>query len=200
MGILRGMVGDLRKTAIKARAGDAAAFDTLFERAMPHLLAFLRVQVGGVVSARESVHDLAQSVCREVLEDIDELHGATEEEFRNWLLLQARRKVLDRYRYLTRKQRDAAREAIACSDEEAHSMLDCYATFCTPSRVAAARDELLRVEAAIAQLPDNQREAVAMSRIMELDYAEIADRLHCTESAVRGLVARGLANLALLLE
>jgi RNA polymerase sigma-70 factor (ECF subfamily) len=157
------------------------------------------MQVGGVVGQHESVHDLAQSVCREVLEDLDELEGMSEESFRQWLFMQARRKVLDRHRYLTRARRDVGREVAPGSDDEAGSLLDCYATFCTPSRIAGARDELQRVEAAIAQLPDDQREAVAMSRIMELDYPEIAQRLGRTESAARGLVARGLAQLALLL-
>ena len=37
---------------------------------------------------------------------------------------------------------------------------------------------------------------MTLSRLMGLEYAEVAGLLGCSESAVRGLVARGLATLA----
>ena len=46
----------------------------------------------------------------------------------------------------------------------------------------------------------SQREAVALSRIVGLSYEEIAAQMECSESAVRGLVARGLARLSTLLQ
>jgi RNA polymerase sigma-70 factor (ECF subfamily) len=66
----------------------------------------------------------------------------------------------------------------------------------TPSRVAGAKEELTRVEQALQQLPEAQRDAVLLSRIAGLGYAEIAAQKGITEAAVRGLVARGLARLA----
>ena len=57
-----------RETVDAARSGDRAAFDTLFARNMGALRAFVRARVGGVVAQRESVDDLVQSVCREVLQ------------------------------------------------------------------------------------------------------------------------------------
>ena len=45
-------------------------------------------------------------------------------------------------------------------------------------------------------LPDNQRDAVTMSRLMGLSYDQVAEQMGLTESAVRGLVARGLAALS----
>ena len=61
------------------------------------------------------------------------------------------------------------------------------------SRHASAKEEIERFEAALAELPENQRDAVMMSRLMGLDYSEISDVMGVTPSAVRGLVARGLA-------
>lgn len=46
------------------------------------------------------------------------------------------------------------------------------------------------------QLPDNQRDAVTMSRLMGLSYDQVAEQMGVSESAVRGLVARGLAALS----
>ncbi len=192
----------LEETVAAARRGDSTALNSLFARQLPPLMAFLRMKAGGLLTAKESVSDLAQSVCREVLQDMRLLEWRGEEAFRAWLFLQATRKIADRYRYYRQERRDAAREQhmvstpASSSDEEAETMLRCYASICTPSRHASAREELQRVESALASLPAAQRDAVALSRLMGLSYAEIAGRLDVSESAVRGLVARGLARVA----
>jgi len=181
-----------------AASGDRAAYDDLFANNLPALIAFLRAKVSGELAERESVHDLAQSVCREVLRDLDQLAFSGEEQFRAYLFLQASRKVVDRYRYHKQEKRDAARvEALPTETQEAR-VLGTYGTL-TPSRVAGAKEELSRVEAALQMLPEAQRDAVLLSRIAGLGYPEIARQKGISESAVRGLVARGLARLAGLL-
>ena len=178
--------------------GDRAACDDLFTGNLPALIAFLRAKVGGELAARESVQDLAQSVCREVLRDIGQLEFRGEEQFRAYLFLQANRKVIDRYRYHKQEMRDAARaEALPTESREA-DVLGAYQGL-TPSRVAGAKEELSRVEQALALLPEEQRDAVLLSRVAGLGYQEIARQKGISESAVRGLVARGLARLAGLL-
>jgi len=196
------MEQNFRTTVAAAVQGDAAAFNSLFARNLPPLRAFLRLKATGIVAQKESVDDLAQSVCREVLVDIQDYEYRGDEDFRKWLFLQATRKIIDRYRYHRRSRRYAAREARrpAADDREAQTLLDCYATLTTPSQHASAREKLEQIETALEALPDTQREAVALSRLMNLSYAEIADHLDLTESAVRGLVARGLARLSALLE
>ncbi len=170
-------------------------FDSLFQRNLPRLVAFIRARAGKAIALRESAADLAQSVCREVLADLKEFEYRSDEAFRAWLFQQATRKILDRNRYLRRERRDVAREQ-AVNDAEAGDLLDAYASICTPSRHAGAREELQRIEAAVGDLPDAQRDAVTMSRIVGMPYAEIAEVMGQSESSVRGLVARGLAALA----
>jgi RNA polymerase sigma factor (sigma-70 family) len=48
---------------------------------------------------------------------------------------------------------------------------------------------------ALSELDAAQREAVAGRVVEELSYAELADRLQCSESVVRQRVSRGLRNL-----
>jgi len=100
----------------------------------------------------------------------------------------ATRKILDRARYLKAQKRDIGRE-VSPGDTKSDvvSLLECYGTFCTPSRAMGAREELERLEGAIAQLPENQRDAIALSRVLGLPYSEVAARMDMTESAVRGL-------------
>ena len=193
---------DAEATVNAARQGQPEAFDSLFARNLPKLVAFIRARAGGVVAAKESVHDLAQSVCREALADLDKFDYRGEEAFRHWLFVRATRKICNRHRFHHRAKRDVSREAqdFAPSEDEASQIIDCYATLGSPSRIVGAREELERIEKALADLPDAQREAVALSRVAGLSYEEIAEQLDRSESSVRGLVMRGLARLAALLE
>jgi len=188
---------ELRETIAAARSGDRVAFDSLFARHLPALQAFLRCRMDGELLQHESVRDVAQSVCLEVLQDLAALEYRGEDAFRGWLFLQATRKIVDRYRYHKRARRDVSREqALPDDDDDEAALLQQYASLCTPSRHAGGREQLSRVEAAIRLLPERQRDAVLLSRIAGLSYAEIARQSGTTESSVRALVARGLARLA----
>ncbi|MCB9871128.1 MAG: sigma-70 family RNA polymerase sigma factor [Planctomycetes bacterium] len=188
---------DVERDLEAARAGDPHALESLFGRNLAPLVAFIRARAGRDLMARESAVDLAQSVCREVVADLDQFDYRGEEAFRAWLFQQATRKILDRARYAGREMRARDREvAMPDSDGAAEALLACYASFATPSRHAAVREELARFEAAVAELPEAQRDAVTMAKLMNLSYGAIAEQMGISESAVRGLVARGLAALS----
>jgi RNA polymerase sigma-70 factor (ECF subfamily) len=53
---------------------------------------------------------------------------------------------------------------------------------------------------ALTQMSDNERHAVELRVVGELDYGEIATRLDCSEAAARVRVHRGLARLNHLME
>jgi RNA polymerase sigma-70 factor, ECF subfamily len=54
---------------------------------------------------------------------------------------------------------------------------------------------LQEVRDAIAQLPDKQRAAVLMHKYEEMEYAQIAGVLECSESAVKSLLFRAYESL-----
>ena len=192
---------DFAAEIVAARRGEPKALDSLFARNLPPLVAFIRARSGKAIAARESAVDIAQSVFREVLADAERIELLGEGAFRNWLFMQATRKVLDRAKFHGRDRRDFAKEvAIPEAGPAADALLACYASIASPSQHAVAKEELARFEAAVQQLPENQRDAVTMSRLMGLDYAQIAERMGSSESAVRGLVARGLAALSMQLD
>lgn len=66
-----------------ARQGAAHALESLIERNLPPLLAFIRSRSGKAVAARESALDIAQSVFREVLQDAERIELQGEGAFRN---------------------------------------------------------------------------------------------------------------------
>lgn len=195
------MTDDLPRLIESARGGDRAALGALLQSNLPGLRAFLRVRSGRLLRAKESVSDLVQSVCRELLQDLPGAEVETEQAFRCWLYTSAHRKILDRRKYWEAEKRDAAREepAQGAPGERERSLLECYATFATPSTHAAASEEIARIEEAFEKLPEEYREVIALARFVGLNHHEIAARMGRSEEAVRQLLTRARARLARLL-
>lgn len=192
------MEADERDLISRATSGEPEAVDSLLERHLPVLRAFVRLQVGPAIRAKESASDLVQSVCREILQDVDDFEYRGEAAFRQWLYTAALRKILDRDKYYRRDKRDVAREVnpAAGADSSAADLIDAYGTFCSPSRQAMAREESERVEAAFDRLPENYREVITLSRVAGLGYPELAAHYGKDEAYCRTLLSRALARLA----
>ncbi|MCB9898617.1 MAG: sigma-70 family RNA polymerase sigma factor [Planctomycetes bacterium] len=186
----------------RAAGGDRAALDALLERHLPGLRAYLRLRSGPVLRAKESCSDLAQSVCRDVLENLDTFRFPGEAAFRAWLYTTAMRKVADRAEYWRAAKRDAQREALPESQRNTHSesdelrLLDCYRELCTPSQHAMGREALERIERGFERLPDDYREVIVLARLAGMSRKEIAEQMGRTEAAIRNLLPRALAQLA----
>lgn len=183
-----------------ATRGDEAAVAELLRRHLPGLRGFLRLRAGRLLLEKESCSDLAQSVCRDVLQQAERFRFDGEAGFRKWLYTTALRKIADRYEYYLAAKRDAEREAAQRADgSRAGETLHAYAGFYSPSQQAAAREELTRVEAAFARLAEEQQEVILMAKMMGLSRGEIAQELGKSEGAVRMLLSRSMARLTELL-
>ncbi|MBL9076196.1 MAG: sigma-70 family RNA polymerase sigma factor [Planctomycetes bacterium] len=186
------MADDLNQLLQAASRHDAAAVATLLQQHLPALRAFVRLKAGPSLLARESCSDLAQSVCRDVLENADRFRFGGEAEFRKWLFTTAMRKIADRAEHWRAGKRDPRREQGGLDEQEIQGLQG----LCTPSRQAAAREELARAEEAFATLAPEKQEVVLMARLMGMSHAQIAGELGKTEVAVRSILSRALAELA----
>ena len=160
-----------------ARRADEASFALLYRDAHPPLLRYLRGMSG------ELAEDSASETWLEVARSLDFFTGP-EPAFRAWLFAIARRKLIDRIRYETRRPsaswddldligpvaRDVADEVVD-ADGTAHAL------------------RLVRT------LPRDQAEAVLLRVVADLDYADVAQVMGRTPGAVRVLVHRGLRRL-----
>jgi RNA polymerase sigma factor (sigma-70 family) len=183
---------DLQQLLTKASQHDPGAVATLLQQHLPALRAFVRLKAGPSLLARESCSDLAQSVCRDVLENADRFRFGGEPEFRKWLFTTAMRKLSDRAEHWTAGKRDQRRERAGLDEEELRGFAGIY----TPSKQAAAREELAKVEEAFGKLAPEKQEVVLMARLMGLSHAQIAQELGKTEVAVRSILSRALAEIA----
>ena len=188
----------------RATQGDQPAFAELLQKHLPGLRAYLRLEAGQLVRAKESCSDLVQSVCREVLEDLSGFEYRGEAAFRQWLYTAALRKVMDKNRYWQQDKRDAGREAKfegeARDSDDAGRVLAQYGGFYTPSHDASMKEQLARVERAFDGLPPEYRQVVTLSRIVGLSHQQIAQQLGKTEVATRHLLARAMARLSTVLD
>jgi RNA polymerase sigma-70 factor (ECF subfamily) len=185
----------------RAARGDAEAVERLLELHLPALRAFVRAHMSPQLRARESTSDVVQSACREILGKLDQLRHPSEDAFRAWLFTAARRKLANRARDLQREKRDVARELPGDVRESALAALGAtYSKISSPTGHALKNEEIERLEAAIDRLSEEHREVLTLAYFAGLSRAEIGAQLGKTEEAVRSLLHRATARLAILLE
>lgn len=197
---------ELENWVERARDGDEGALRALLQRYLPDLHAYVRLRAGRMLLARESSADLVQSICREVLGELEGFEYRGERAFRSWLYTVAQRKLATRYHYHLAQRRDVGREvrlpapAFTDTSRAEVDLADSYAALLSPSRRLAAKQFVERVEEAFASLPDHYREVVLLSRSEGLTHGQIAQRMGRSEGSVRMLLSRALAELARLLD
>jgi RNA polymerase sigma-70 factor (ECF subfamily) len=194
------MTEDTLLLAQRAAAGDEQALATLLSRHLPAVRAFVRAHMGPQLRAHESSSDLVQSVCRELLTHQERFQYPGEQQFLAWLYTTARRKISNRVRDLGRDKRDARREIGGLAESAMAELGAAYARVSSPSGRALRAEEIARLEAAIDRLPEEQREVVTLAHLAGLSRAEIGAQMGKTEEAVRALLHRAKARLAILLE
>ena len=179
--------------------GDAQAVGELLDRHLPALRGFVRLRMGKNLRAKESVSDVVQSVCREVLTNVDRFQHPGPDAFRQWLYMTTQRKLSHRLDYYDAQKRDVKRE-LENGEERDQALAAFYESFCTPSRELVTQEEIERIESSFDRLPEDYREVILLSRVVGLPRAEIAREMGKSEDQVRGLLSRALARLAGFLE
>jgi RNA polymerase sigma-70 factor (ECF subfamily) len=164
------------------RAGDAAAFETLFRRWSGPLLRFLERMVRDLATAEELVQEVFIRV-----------HGARhryqpEARFSTWLYRIATNLALNELR---RPRRRAPHHSADAEDAPPLAAEGPRA-----DAVADARRRGQAAQQALAELPENQRAALWLAAVEGLSYAEIAEALDVTEAAVKSLVHRARVALS----
>lgn len=198
------MADEVQELVQRGAAGDADAVEILLERYLPGLSGFIRHKTGPLIRERETVADVVQVVCCEVLKKLDKFQFGGEAAFKHWLYATALRQVRNRAKYWKREKRSAARELRADDRKEDGSpsfgnLLEQYLTLTTPSRRLMSGEEIKRIEDAFSKLSDDHREIIALARFSGLSHKEIAERMGRTEKATRALLHRALEALSELL-
>jgi RNA polymerase sigma factor (sigma-70 family) len=191
------MSDDLSRVVESASRGDAAAVEDLLARFLPDLRGYLQHNAGPLVAAKESSSDLAQSVCREVLERLgtERFVYRGEAEFKQWLYNAALFKIRARQRFYLAARRDAGRDFATPPS----STVEVAASSSPgPHTAAEIDDEVVRLREALEKLPANYRQVLELAYVDGLSHREIAEKLAISEANSRVLLSRALARLATL--
>jgi RNA polymerase sigma-70 factor (ECF subfamily) len=170
----------------------------LFERFRDYLKLLVRLQFGVRPSARIDPSDLVQQTLMEAFEKRAQFRGSTDDEQAAWLRTILARNVADAFRAQGRLKRDVNRERSLDQDlDESSARLGRWlaADQPSPSEHARLHEQAILLADALARLPELQREAVILRYWQGCSLVEIASSLDRTESAVAGLLKRGLKYL-----
>ena len=170
---------------LRVREGDDTSFALLLERHRGPVVHFLYRMVQNQAVSEE----LAQEVFLRVYRSRTTYEPTAK--FTTWLFRIATHVALNSIRD---RKKEKGHESL---DEE---MLDGMERQ-VADRQQTVEQELIRevklreVRQAIEALPAKQRAAVLMHKYQALDYAQIADALRCSESAVKSLLFRAYESL-----
>jgi len=170
----------------------APDIDALLAQGLPALRTFVRLRLAPSLRARESVEDLVQSTCREVLESADRFVEGGEAGFRRWIYTLAQRKIADRWAYHRAQKRDIGRDEPG-GDE---ALMDQYGGLAGPGTQVASLEELRAIEAAFDRLREEDREVISLVRVLGMSATDAGACLGKNPGAVRTSLHRALARLA----
>ncbi|MFK7742963.1 MAG: RNA polymerase sigma factor [Planctomycetota bacterium] len=190
------MTDETGRLVQSATAGNSVAIDGLLSRYLPELHAFVRLRAGAAILGRETDEDLVQSVCREVLQDMDQFEYRGEKAFKKWLYLTAQNKLTDRARYYRSQKRDVAREERIATRPDVYSG---YRALLSPSSAAVQQEEIAALEGAFDRLPEEYRRVITLAKILGMDSQELAQEFGRSVPATRMLLHRALARLAVVM-
>lgn len=181
-----GVLGDdaeLTAAVSAAQDGDEDAFRTVYRAVHPRLLGYIRTLVG-----EPEAEDVASEAWLQIARDLDRFSGDADR-FRGWAARIARNRALDHIRMRGR------RPAVGGDETELTGKP-------AESDTAGEAMEALstgRTMELIAQLPQDQAEAVVLRVVVGLDAKSAAKALGKRPGAVRTAAHRGLKRLAELL-
>jgi RNA polymerase sigma-70 factor (ECF subfamily) len=182
----------------QARAPDPAGLELY--RNYLELLA--RLQLQPRFRSKLGASDIVQQTLLKAAQNLRQYRGESDAELAGWLRRILTNTLVDAVRELEGAKRGVALEcsleaALARSSARLEALIQSNVT--SPSESALRDEQLLQLSAALAQLPDEQRQAVELHYLKGCSVAGVAEQMDRTQRSVAGLVRRGLQTLRALL-
>jgi RNA polymerase sigma-70 factor (ECF subfamily) len=170
---------------LRVREGDAASFALLLERHRAPVMRFL----GRMIQHPAAAEELAQEVFLRVYRARSSYEPSAR--FTTWLFRIATHLALN---WLRDSQPEKGQASLD-GDRAASPAVQVADGRPDAEQEMLARARLEEVRRAVAALPEKQRAAVLMHKYEEMEYAQIAAVLGCSESAVKSLLFRAYETL-----
>jgi len=182
----------------RVRNRDVAALAEFLVQQRAPLLAFIERQLGSSLRRKIEVEDVFQELSVEAVRALPEADLADRDPF-SWLCQIAERRIIDAHRrFFGAQKRDAEREvSLGTGGQSEHAaIIDLLvASLTTPTQALSRQGRESRLFQALAELPDEQREALRLRYVEGLASKEIAARLGKSDGSVRVMLTRALGRL-----
>ena len=183
----------------RATAGDGAARDQLLQRYRRRLRRMVAFRFDPRLAARVDPSDVVQETLAEAAANLDRYLRERPLPFYPWLRQLAQRRLIDLHRrHVQARRRSVTREVRppGLPDHSALALADrLFARTSSPSAGPRRQERRDRVRAALAALPEPDREVLVLRILEALPTRETAAVLGISEVAVRSRQVRALDRL-----
>ncbi|HEU5401492.1 MAG TPA: sigma-70 family RNA polymerase sigma factor [Terriglobales bacterium] len=173
---------------LRVKAGDDGAFNYLVDKFRRPMISFMYRMTHNSATAE----DLAQEVFLRVYRS--RAGYTADAKFTTWLYRIATNLAVNHARD-TRHERPEVTVNIDESDEETGLTVDVPDTSMNAEQDILRRERLAAIRKHVEALPERQRLAVLMHKYQNMDYKQIAEVLHLSESATKSLLFRAYESL-----
>ena len=163
-----------------------------------YLRLLARTQLGTRLQAKLDASDIAQQAILQAHQAQSQFRGTTEAEKLAWLRAILANVLAAAARRFEAMARDIGRErSLEGELDLSSSRLECLcaADQTSPSQQVVRCEELLRLTAALARLPEDQRRVIELHHLKGLPVAAVAEQMGRSRASVVGLLFRGLKQL-----
>jgi RNA polymerase sigma-70 factor (ECF subfamily) len=194
------MADDVEALIVRIRAGDAEALALYIEAHRRQLLAYVERQLGAALRRKIEAEDIFQEVSADAVRSLGTMDLAEREPF-SWLCQIAERRIIDAHRrFFDAQKRDAGREvalgAGGGSDSQPGGLINLLvASMTTPSQAFSRNAREARVQEAVAQLPEEQREVLRLRYVEGWPTKQIAEHLKKSDVSIRVMLTRTVQKL-----
>jgi RNA polymerase sigma-70 factor (ECF subfamily) len=179
---------DDAQVMLRVRNGDDSAFDYLVGRYRRPMISFMFRMVHNSAIAEE----LAQEVFLRVYRS--RASYAADAKFTTWLYRIATNLAVNHARD-NKHERPEEKASLDEVNEETGLSIDLADSRPNIEQEILRRERLRAIRQQVEALPERQRIAVMMHKYQELDYRQIAEVLHLSESATKSLLFRAYETL-----
>jgi RNA polymerase sigma-70 factor (ECF subfamily) len=172
---------------LRFKRGDETAFEILVDKFKGPVFNYIWRQIGNMNEAE----DIAQNVFVQVYKSAPRYEPKAK--FTTWLFTIARNLCLNEFRRRQRHPLQSLDESISDDSTEERQFEDHSAR--SPSSKVTEDELQEKINAAIQDLPENQKTALLLCRYEGLSYLEIAKVLKTSESATKSLIHRARETL-----
>jgi RNA polymerase sigma-70 factor (ECF subfamily) len=191
---------------VASKAGDNDAFGRLLEQYRGYLLMLAHRNLSPRLRQRVDPSDIVQVTYMEAKRDLVSFRGETPAEFAAWLRGMLKNNVATAVtRHVMTKKRSTDREVSANAPAGNDSAGAAWITqlpgsTTSPSGVVIKEEAAYALLEALHQLPETQAEAIRLRYMEGLPLAEIVERMGKSDTAVAGLLKRGLKKLRTIID